>query len=122
MEFKLHLSFHTSSIVSITDIARALLSKHNYDRNTPCAITSAHLSSSMLFNGEVVLSDDDVGIVESFALVGAPCYLETILNSHPITTGAHHMLTVSATVERQNHEEPYEVDLYIVLSPKCSKN
>jgi hypothetical protein len=121
MKFKLHLSFHSQRIVSLTDLVRALLSKHSYDRNTYCSITSACRSSTTCFNGEVVLSDEDVGIIESFGLTGTPFHLETITKSHPINTGTHHMLTVSATAELHEHEEPYEVDLCIVLSPNFSK-
>lgn len=118
MEFKLRLSFHAQRIVCLTDIVQALLIKHNYDRNTPCVITSIHINSSMCFSGEVVLSDDDVGIVESYCLNSAPYFLETIANSHPINTGAHHMLTISASVERPAYEEPYEADLCITFAQK----
>lgn len=118
MEFKLRLSFHTNRIVSLTDIVCALLPKHNYDRNTPCVITSMHLTSQTCFEGEVILSDDDIGIVEPFSLNGGPCYLETIVKSHPINIGAHHMLTVYASVDRAAYEAPYEVDLHVTFAQK----
>lgn len=118
MEFKLHLSFHAQRVVSFTDIVRALLTKHNYDRNTHCVITSIYLNSNTCFAGDVVLSDDDIGVVEPFSLTGEPYHLETIAKSHPINTGAHHMITVSASVERPEHEEPYTANLHVCFAQK----